>query len=181
MWGLSERCGRLEPLSFPSHLLALSRCYLDTNFLYVHLRSGGEESPPALEAWREAVLAQVAVAGGVISPLVHDELAYRLILAWLRDDGVSDPLSHYRANAQATMRSVRGRLSTTWRAVDSLSLELQPTSRGVVEQARSLMAAPGLTPRDAFHAAHALVAKCEVIVSSDSAFDDVPRLRRMAP
>jgi predicted nucleic acid-binding protein len=158
----------------------LSRCYLDTNFLYVHLRMGRAESPSALEVWREAVLAQVVVAGGVISPL-HDELAYRLILAWLRDDGVSDPLSHYRANAQATMRSVRGRLATTWRAVDSLSLELHPTDRRVVEQARSLMAAPGLTPRDSFHAAHALVAKCEVIVSSDSAFDDVPRLRRLAP
>lgn len=161
--------------------VASRRCYLDTNFLYVHLRSGHAKTPPALEAWREAVLAQVAVASGVISPLVHDELAYRLILAWLRDDGVSDPLSHYRANAQATMRSVRERLTMTWRAVDSLSLELQPTDRSVVEQARSLMAVPGLTPRDSFHAAHALVAKCEVIVSSDSAFDDVPRLRRLAP
>lgn len=119
--------------------------------------------------------------GGVISALVHDELAYRLILAWLRDDGAADPLSTYRADTHAVMRAVRSRLSRTWRAVDSLSLELQPTEHAVLERARSLMAAPGLSPRDAFHAAHALVARCGLIASTDAAFDNVRELRRIAP
>jgi predicted nucleic acid-binding protein len=159
----------------------LSRCYLDTNFLYVHLRSPRSEAPPPLEDWRSRVLAHVARDGGVLSALVHDELAHRLILAWLRDDGVGDPLSAYRADAQAVMRTVRRRLTATWRAVDSLYLELQLTDDAVVEQARSLMARPGLGPRDAFHAAHALVAGSSVIASSDAAFDDVPGVRRLAP
>ncbi|HVA19195.1 MAG TPA: type II toxin-antitoxin system VapC family toxin [Solirubrobacteraceae bacterium] len=159
----------------------MSRCYLDTNFLYTHLRSGGSQASRPLEDWRNRVLAQVTVEGGAISALVHDELAYGLILAWLREDGVDDPLSAYRAEAQATMRAVRRRLTATWRAVDSLSLELLPTESAVVERARSLMARPGLGPRDAFHAAHALVGSCSAIASTDAAFDDVPGLRRIAP
>jgi predicted nucleic acid-binding protein len=159
----------------------LSRCYLDTNFLYVHLRSKRSEASPTLDDWRERVLAQVTVDGGVISALVFDELAYRLILAWLRDDGIEDPLSKYRADAQAVMGTVRRRLTSTWRAVDSLSLELQLTDHAVVERARSLMAQPGLGPRDAFHAAHALVGHCDVIASTDAAFDHVAGLHRLTP
>lgn len=159
----------------------MSRCYLDTNFLYVHLRSERSQQAQPLQDWRRRVLAEVTVDGGVISALVHDELAYRLILAWLREDGVDDPLSAYRADAQKVMRAVRRRLTAVWRAVDSLSLELQLTDGAVVEQARSLMARPGLGPRDSFHAAHALAAGCDVIASTDAAFDNVPGLRRLAP
>ncbi len=159
----------------------MSRCYLDTNFLYVHLRSAHSEAQQPLEDWRRRVLAQVTIDGGVISALVHGELAYRLILAWLRDDGVADPLSAYRGDAQAVMRAVRSRFTETWSAVDSLSLELKPTDRAVIEQARSLMTRPGLGPRDSFHAAHAFIADCDVIASTDAAFDDVPGLRRLAP
>jgi predicted nucleic acid-binding protein len=118
---------------------------------------------------------------GVISGLVIDELACRLILAWLRDDGDGDPLSTYRADAQAVMHTMRRRLATTWRAVDSLSLELQPTEHSVINKAKSLMSRPGLSPRDAFHAAHALAAGCTLIASGDSAFDQVPGLRLLAP
>ncbi|MGH2854569.1 MAG: type II toxin-antitoxin system VapC family toxin [Solirubrobacteraceae bacterium] len=159
----------------------MSRCYLDTNFLYVHLRSRRSQQARPLDEWRSRVLAQVTIDGGVISALVHDELAYRLILAWLRDDGVEDPLSRYRTDAQTVMRAVRRRLTATWRAVDSLSLELQLTDQAVVDQARSLMSRPGLSPRDSFHAAHALAAGCGVIASTDAAFDAVPGLRRLAP
>jgi predicted nucleic acid-binding protein len=159
----------------------LSRCYLDASFLYAHLRSTPATAPRPVEDWRSRVLAELALDGGTISALVLDELAYRLVLAWLRDDGDGDPLSTYRADAQTIMRAVRRRLTSTWRSVDSLPLELQPTDHAVVEQARSLMARPGLAPRDAFHAAHALVAGCSVIASADAAFDDVPGLRRLAP
>lgn len=118
---------------------------------------------------------------GVISGLVIDELAYRLILAWLRDDGNADPLSTYRANAPAVTHEMRRRLAKTWRAVDSLSLELQPTEHSVIDRAKSLMSRPGLSPRDAFHAAHALAAGCTLIASGDSDFNRVPGLRLLAP
>lgn len=73
------------------------------------------------------------------------------------------------------------RLTVTWHALDSLPLESQPTDRAVVERARELMASPGLAPRDSFHAAHALVAGCDAIASTDTAFDSVPGLERLAP
>lgn len=118
---------------------------------------------------------------GVISGLVLDELAYRLVLAWLRDDGDGDPLSTFRADAGTAMRTMQRRLSTAWRAIDSLPLELQPTEHTVVVGAKALMARPGLPPRGAFHAAHALAAGCDVIVSSDADFARVRGLRLLAP
>ncbi|HVY95354.1 MAG TPA: type II toxin-antitoxin system VapC family toxin [Solirubrobacterales bacterium] len=157
----------------------MSRCYLDTNFLYAHLRSkrGGVLGP--VEAWRADVLEKMDA--GVVSALVLDELAYRLVLAWLRDDGEPDPLSAYRADAGAAMASARRRLGAAWRAVDTLGLELQATDLSVVESAKRLMARPGLAPRDAFHVAHALAAGCDLVASADPAFDSVAGLRRLAP
>jgi predicted nucleic acid-binding protein len=62
-----------------------------------------------------------------------------------------------------------------------LALELQPTDHTVLEHAKSLMADPGLSPRDAFHGAHALVAGCGAIASADPAFDEVVGIRRISP
>ncbi len=159
----------------------MSRCYLDTNFIYAHLRAKRGATLGPVETWRVRVLSEMDDGGGVISALVLDELAYRLVLAWLRDDGDNDPLSTYRTDTQKAMRAARRRLTAAWRAVDSLSLELQPTEHAAVERAKSLMAQPGLSPRDAFHAAHALEANCDLIASSDTGFDQVSGLRRVAP
>jgi predicted nucleic acid-binding protein len=79
------------------------------------------------------------------------------------------------------MKAVRNRLTRTWSAIDSLAPALAPTNRRVVEQAQILMRQPGLPPRDAFHAAHALALACSLIASSDPAFDRVRGLRRLAP
>lgn len=159
----------------------MSRCYLDTNFLYAHLRSKRGGVLGTVESWRARVLDELEEGAGVISGLVFDELAYRLVLAWLRDDGESDPLSTYRADPRSAMQAARRRLTTAWRAVDSLSLELQTTDHEVIEGAKALMTRPGLPPRDAFHAAHALAAGCDLIASSDADFGRVPGLRVLAP
>lgn len=159
----------------------MSRCYLDTNFIYAHLRSKRGATLGPVETWRARALAEMEDGGGVISALVLDELAYRLVLSWLRDDGDSDPLSTYRVEARKVMRAARRRLAAAWRAVDALPLELQPTEHAVIEGAKALMSQPGLSPRDAFHAAHAIEGGCELIVSSDPGFDQLSGLRRVAP
>lgn len=171
----------------------MSRVYLDTNFLYVHLRAAPAEAAPTskttsasttanrAEEWRAGVLDEMAHDPGVISALVLDELAYRLVLSWLRDEGDPDPLTTYRADAAKVMRAVRPRLSATWKALDALGLELQPTAQPVVDRAKTLTARPGLAPRDAFHAAHALVGDCRLIASSDRGFDRLRGLRRLGP
>lgn len=158
----------------------MTRCYLDTNFLYAQRRPGSDQAGADRErSWRSRV---EELAGGddlCVSALTLDEVAYRLCLAWLSDDGEADPLSRFRADSAAAMRQVGDRLGRTWSALDALGLRLVDTDATVVDQARRLMSDPGLAPRDAFHAAHALAARCEVLVSSDDAFDAVPNLRRL--
>jgi predicted nucleic acid-binding protein len=158
----------------------VTRCYLDTNFLYAHLRAGPERSE-TMDAWRRRAITEMAGDRPVISALVVDELAYRLVLAWLRDDGESDPLSTFRRDPLDVMRAMRRRLRATWAAIDRLDTDLIATGSRVVDAAKKLMDQPGLTPRDAFHAGHATSAGCAVIVSADPAFDSVRGLSRLGP
>lgn len=159
----------------------VTRCYVDTNFVYAHLRDPGGSSGSSVRNWRERVLEEMAEDSGVISAPVIDEVAYRLVLAWLADDGVRDPLSTYRRQPAHTMRAVRSRLEDLWSSIDSLELELEPTSLSTVDRAKMLMGRPGMAPRDAFHAAHAISAGCEAIASADAAFDELSELRRIGP
>lgn len=156
----------------------MTRCYVDTNFLYVHLR---QREDPDVAAWRQLVEAELDGDQCVISALVFDELAYRSVLAWLRESGDKDPVSTLRQQSGKTMRQMRARLDRLWKAVDDLNFEMATTDRSVAVMARSLMADPGLAPRDAFHAAQALDANCPVIVSADPDFDTVNQLRRLGP
>jgi hypothetical protein len=103
----------------------------------------------------------------VISGLVLDELAYRSVLAWLRYAGDKNPLATYRGSTTAVMRRMRSRLDRLCKAIDQMGFDFASTDRSVARQAIGLMSNPGLAPRDAFHAAHALDAGCSVIVSSD--------------
>jgi predicted nucleic acid-binding protein len=159
----------------------VSRVYLDTNFLYGHLRAPDAGGRAAFDIWRQRAIDEMADDPGVISALVVDELAYRLLLSWLRDDGDRDPLTTYRAEPSNVMRAMRRRLAGAWEAIDSLGLDLQVTDDTVVERAKVLMDRAGLAPRDAFHAAHALEAGCGAIVSSDRGFDRVDGLARVGP
>jgi predicted nucleic acid-binding protein len=159
----------------------VTRAYLDTNFLFAHASADFGATVPGFDGWRELVDLELGPEPGVISALVIDELAYRMILAWLRDDGDNDPLSTYRAAAAAVTRSMRPRLDRLWRMINDLHLVITPTTQGTVTRAKALMADPGLAPRDAFHAAHALGAGCTVIVSLDADYDTVSGLGRLGP
>ena len=119
--------------------------------------------------------------GGISSALVVDELAYRLVLGWLRDSGEADPIARFRNSSHDVMRVMRPRLRRLWTAVDELLLEFVPTDGTVIERAREFMAVPGLAPRDAFHAAHAMEAGCDWIVSADPDFDALRTLPRLGP
>ncbi|MGH9001072.1 MAG: type II toxin-antitoxin system VapC family toxin [Acidimicrobiia bacterium] len=159
----------------------MSRGYLDANYLYVHLRQPRRAPDPRVSDWRRRLVAELGDDSAVISALVLDEVLYRMVLAWLGDDGDGDPLSTYRRDAAQVTKSMKPRLTRIWKAIDRLNLELAITDQRVVDRARQLLVRPGLAPRDAFHAAHALEAGCEIIASSDPDFDRVNGLRRLAP
>lgn len=156
----------------------MTRCYVDTNFLYLHLR---QRDDPAVAAWRRRLEAELAGEAGVVSALVLDELAYRSVLAWLRDAGDKNPVSTFRASTSVVMHRMRTRLGRLWKAIDELNFDLATTDRSVIRQALAFMSDPGLAPRDAFHAAHALDSGCPVIVSSDRDYDRLNAIQRLAP
>jgi predicted nucleic acid-binding protein len=156
----------------------VTRCYLDTNFLFSHFR---QRDDPDVTRWREAVDSELAGERGVISTLVLDELAYRSALSWLQDEGERDPLGTFRATASRVMRRLQGRFERLWEAMDELELELAISDKAVAVRARGLVSNPGLAPRDAFHAAHALEAFCPIVVSADADYDSVASLRRLGP
>jgi predicted nucleic acid-binding protein len=159
----------------------VSRGYLDANYLYALLRQPRDQPDQRVTDWGRRVISELEGDRAVISALVIDELVYRLLLAWLGDDGQRDALSVYRNNPGEITRSMSVRLERVWTALDTLGLELAITDQQVVDRARDLLVNPGLAPRDAFHAAHALEARCQILVSSDSAFDRVEGLVRLGP
>ena len=159
----------------------MTRCYIDTNFLFAYSRRANQDPDPRLDSWRRLVDHELGTDPGVISGLVLDELAYRAVLTWLREAGDADPMSTFRKSAPAVMRRMRGRLRRLWKAIDEMDFEIAVTDRSVTRRAMELMSDPALSPRDAFHAAHALDSGCPVIVSSDPDFDRLPKLRRVGP
>jgi predicted nucleic acid-binding protein len=159
----------------------VTRVYLDTNYLFGLMRQGDLAVEPEYGAWRERVEVEIGADPAVASDLVVDELAYRLVLAWLRDSGDRDPLATYRKSTVVVMKRMRSRLVAVWKALDDLDLDWASSQLSSQHVAQSLMSNPGLSPRDAFHAAYAIDGGCKWIVSSDSAFDRVSRLGRLGP
>jgi predicted nucleic acid-binding protein len=90
-------------------------------------------------------------------------------------------MATFRKSAAVVMRRMRGRLRRLWKAIDEMDFEIAVTDRSVTRRAIELMSDPGLSPRDAFHAAHALDSACSVIVSSDPDYDRLDSIRRLAP
>lgn len=159
----------------------MTRCYIDTNFLFAYSRRASTDPDLRLDDWRKRVDEELGTDSGVISGLVLDELAYRAVLAWLRDAGDASPLATFRKSAPAVMRRMRGRMRRLWKAIDEMNFEIAMTDRSVINRAIELMSDPGLSPRDSFHAAHAFDSGCAVIVSSDSDYDRLSALRRVGP
>lgn len=159
----------------------MTRVYLDTNYLFGLMRQSDPAFDPDYVAWRKRVEAEIAADPALVSDLVVDELAYRLVLAWLRDSGDADPLTTYRKSTTSVMKRMRSRLVTLWKALDDLDLDWASSQPSSQHLAQSLLSDPGLSPRDAFHAAYAIDGGCHWIVSSDAAFDRVPKLGRLGP
>lgn len=159
----------------------MSRVYLDTNFLFGLVRQDERVRNSAFSVWRERVDAETRSDPLVVSALVVDELAYRLVLAWLRDSGDNQPLTTFRQSPATVMKRMRPRLAKLWNALDAIDLDIAASDLLSIRHAQSLMSDPGLAPRDAFHAAYAIDSRCAWIVSSDREFDRVRRLSRLGP
>ena len=155
------------------------RQYVDTNVLYLFLRP--PEEPHPHRAWLRDVMA--GFAGGsdeaVISPLVLDELAYRLLLALLKDEGVSDPLGELRRNTAQVLERLAPRTSSLVQTVSSLpGLTIAPVDDVRLVAALRYKERISLLPRDALHVAVAVAEGCEGILSLD---EDLARAAEEIP
>jgi predicted nucleic acid-binding protein len=161
----------------------VTRAYLDTNFLFGLFRDaeGVRAADPLFGRWRRRVEVALAADRPLISALVIDELTYRLVLSWLIDSGTKDALGAFRNDTPLVMRRMGPKLEALWRSIARLDPELAPSDEEDVVLAQTLMIAPGIAPRDAFHAAYALRGGCRWIVSSDETFDRLDSVERLGP
>lgn len=158
-----------EPLSaFPGDTL-----YLDTTVLYALLRG--------IEPGAQALFARIETGElrAYTSVLTFDELAYRMLLALIRDQYGPSPLDRLRDQEQQMIEEFYPRLAPRMRQLRTFPnlvlVEVAPADLDAMDEA---MLTYHLRPRDALHLAAMQKCECLDLVSHDPDFDRVPAVRR---
>lgn len=148
--------------------------YLDTMVLYALLRN---IDPDTIKPLFNRI--QTGEIRGYTSVLTFDELAYRLLLASIRDNFPGNPLIRLRENEAAMIASFYppislqiGRLQTfPHLTVLSITLaDLTLMNQYILDYQ--------LRPRDALHLAAMNQCSCDNLVSNDADFDRVSTIQR---
>ena len=147
--------------------------YLDTMVPYALLR-GLESSAQELFARVEA-----GELRAYTSVLTFDELTYRMLLAFIRDQYGSSPLDRLRNNQSRMIAAFYPRLAPHMdrlRTFPNLSLvDVVASDLDVMDEA---MRSYHLRPRDALHLAAMQRCGCLDLASNDADFDQVPHVHR---
>jgi len=113
------------------------------------------------------------------SVLTFDELAYRLLLAAIKDRYPGSPLDHLRAQEKKLLIEFAPAIGKHLEALRSfpnlIVSDLLASDLGEMIEA---MQAYQLRPRDALHLATMKRLGCYDLASNDSHFDSIPGLRR---
>lgn len=147
--------------------------YLDTMIPYALLRG---IDPQAQTLFNRIQTGELLAYTSV---LTFDELAYRLLLALIRDHQPGSPLEHLRDNGttlitqfyptiEPHLTQLRRFPNLTWLDVTQSDLEVMSQS---IQQHQ-------LKPRDALHLAAMQKCGCFDLVSHDPDFDRVPAIQR---
>jgi predicted nucleic acid-binding protein len=147
--------------------------YLDTMIPYALLRG---LDPAARDLFARIERGELQAYTSV---LTFDELAYRMLLALIRDQYGGSPLEHLRDNEEQMIAQFYPQIAphlARLRTFPNLFLvELTATDLVVMDEAMSLY---HLRPRDALHLAAMQRCDCFQLVSHDSDFDRVPHVQR---
>jgi predicted nucleic acid-binding protein len=150
-----------------------SRIYVDTMVPYALLRSAHKGALVFFNAVREGRV------GAFMSAVAFDELAYRLLLALIRDRYPGSPLDNLRKRqAQAVTEFAPTVATLLARLRDIPHLTIVDVLSEDVEAMIEAMVTCSLLPRDALHLAAMRRTGCLDIAGSDADFDHVPGLRR---
>ncbi len=147
--------------------------YLDTMLPYSLLRGVDEAIKTLFQRIERGELRAYT------SVLTFDELAYRLLLAFIKDRYGSSPLERLRDQEEAMLTEFAPQVSDLLqqlRTYTSLTvLEVLPEDLNVLN---SGMVRYHLRPRDAFHLAAMQRVNCLDLASNDSDFDRIPEVKR---
>lgn len=150
--------------------------YLDTMLLYTFVRAE-PKARPVLKGFFEAIEQGRLIA--FTSPLAFDELAYRLLLAAIRNKYEGSPLDRLRDEEQKLMAEFYPVILPPLRLLRRFpNLRIVAISSDDADAMFDLMQRHELRPRDALHVAAMRKAGCDAMASNDRHFDRVPGLRR---
>lgn len=150
-----------------------NRLYVDTMIFYEFLRATEPATKSLFRRVRNGELQAYS------SLLTFDELAYRLLLALIRDNHSGSPYDHLRNDEAEMVATCYPRVSQQLQQLQAtpnlILLEVEITDVTVMHEAA---VAYQLRPRDALHVAAMRKAKCFDLLSNDSDFDRVSEIRR---
>jgi len=160
-------------MSLPLASLNSESVYLDTNSIYLLLRA---ITPEIADLFRGIEGGQI---GAYTSVLTFDELAYRLLLALIRDTYGASPLDRLRQNQRQMINefslSVDSLLKRVLEYRNLTVVDLGPAD--LIAMRRNVQQY-ALLPRDALHLAAMQKANCFHLVSQDNDFDHIPAITR---
>jgi predicted nucleic acid-binding protein len=152
--------------------------YLDTMILYTFLRVDAQVRP-VLRSFFARIEQREIIA--YTSTLTFDELAYRLLLALIKDNYSGSPLDYLRKNEVKAMAEFYPVLVPQLQHLRRFpNLRLVNVTAPDVDLMCQFLLDYKLKPRDALHLTAMRVAGCSNLASNDHHFDAVPALTRYA-
>jgi predicted nucleic acid-binding protein len=151
--------------------------YVDTNFLYHFLRP--------IPEYRQKILAFFQrVEGGKIHAftcvITFDELAYRILLALIKDKYGSNPTGLLRDQTRAMLKEFYPKVQEVLLVLKSLpNLEFLSVTEAELSEMIDELTSFMLLPRDALHLAVARRHSIHYIASDDRDFDDIEGIERV--
>lgn len=114
------------------------------------------------------------------SVLTFDELAYRLLLAAIRDNHPGNPLNHLRQDETKMIAAYSPQIAVELQRLQTFpNLTILDVTAGDISQMHEFMQKYHLRPRDALHLAAMHKSNCFNLVSQDADFDHVPSIQRL--
>jgi predicted nucleic acid-binding protein len=152
--------------------------YIDTMLLYTLLHAEPRVRPIVQRLFSRIESGKILAYTSVLS---FDELAYRLILALIKERYGGSPQDHLRAREAEILKelapAIIPRLQML-RTFPNLSV-LEISSHDVDAMLQNMVDYP-MKPRDALHLATMQRVRCLDLASNDHHFDKIPEIRRFS-
>ena len=165
-------------MSNPLNEFSQGDIYVDTMVFYVFLRSD-ERVRSVIKEFFERI--ETGKIRAYTSALTFDELAYRLILALIKDQYGGSPLEHLRNRETELLKEfvpvVVPKLQLLYNFPHLQVVEVAPPD---VQRMLQNMLDYSLKPRDALHLAAMQRMGCFNLASNDHHFDVVPAIERFS-